>query len=305
MTTAPAGTSPRGLFGNAYLLLVLTTLVWGGNAVAGRLAVGEISPMAMTAFRWLGVVMLLAIFARRQVRRDWPKLRPRLAYLAVLGSVGFTGFNALFYVAAHFTGAINIGIIQGSIPVFVLLGAYAVFRTPVTGVQGLGVATTMLGVALIAIQGDPARLTALSFNEGDLLMVAACILYAGYTVALRHRPAVSGLSMFAVMATAAALSSLPLVLVELLTGAFLWPTPTGWALLLFVAIFPSFLSQLFFLRAVELVGPGRAGVFVNLVPVFAAALGVLILGERFALYHALALAFVLGGIWLAERRRAT
>ena len=302
-TGSPTGGPIGWLFGNAYLLLVLTTLSWGGNAVAGRLAVGEVSPMALTALRWTGVVLLIALFARHRLIAEWPVLRRHLPYLGALGALGFTGFNALFYIAAHSTVAINIGIIQGSIPVFVLLGAYAAYRTPVTGLQFVGVAATMLGVAIIAAQGDIARLADLAFNKGDLLMVMACLLYAGYTVALRKRPAVSGLAMFSVMAVAALLTSLPLVAAEAALGRFQWPTPTGWAVLGFVAIFPSFLAQIFFLRSVELVGPGRAGVFVNLVPIFSALLAVLILGERFQLYHALALVFVLGGIALAERLR--
>lgn len=299
----PADVKGGWLFGNAYLLLVLTTLSWAGNAVAGRLAVGEVSPMALTMLRWVGVVVLVLIFARHRLIAEWPVLRRHLPYLFALGALGFTGFNALFYIAAHSTVAINIGIIQGSIPVFVLLGAYAAYRTPVTGLQFVGVAATMLGVAIIAAQGDIARLADLAFNNGDLLMVLACLLYAGYTVALRKRPAVSGLAMFSVMAVAALLTSLPLVAVEAALGRFQWPSLTGWAVLSFIALFPSFLAQIFFLRSVELVGPGRAGVFVNLVPIFSALLAVLILGERFQLYHALALVFVLGGIAVAERLR--
>lgn len=302
-TTGSADGPVGWLFGNAYLLLVLTTLFWGGNAVAGRLAVGEVSPMALTMLRWVGVVLLIALFARHRLIAEWPVLRRHLPFLFAMGALGFTGFNALFYIAAHFTVAVNIGIIQGSIPVFVLLGAYAAYRTPVTGLQFAGVAVTMLGVAIIAAQGDIARLAELAFNNGDLLMVMACLLYAGYTVALRKRPAVSGLAMFSVMAVAALLTSLPLVGIEAAMGRFQWPSLTGWAVLSFIALFPSFLAQIFFLRSVELVGPGRAGVFVNLVPIFSALLAVLILGERFQLYHALALAFVLGGIALAERLR--
>jgi drug/metabolite transporter (DMT)-like permease len=83
-------------------------------------------------------------------------------------------------------------------------------------------------------------------------------------------------------------------------GDFQWPTPKGWLITLYIAVFPSFLSQLFFMRGVDLIGPGRAGIFVNLVPVFSAILAVLILGEAFQAYHALALALVLGGIVLAE-----
>jgi drug/metabolite transporter (DMT)-like permease len=291
------------LFGNAYLLLTLTMLSWGGNAVAGRMAVGEVSPMALTMLRWAGVAVLLALFARRPVRTEWPVLRRHLPFLFALGLIGFTIFNALFYVAAHSTAAINIGIIQGSIPVFVLLGAYAAYRTPVTGLQTAGVAVTMIGVVLVAAQGDVARLAELAFNKGDLLMVLACLLYAGYTVALRKRPAVSGLAMFSVMAACALLTTVPLVAAEAVLGTLVWPTPKGWAILGFVSLFPSFLAQIFFLRSVELVGPGRAGLFVNLVPIFSALLAVLILGERFQLYHALALVLVLVGIALAERLR--
>src|SRR3546814_9809141 len=58
--------------GNAYALLVFTMLCWGGNAVAGRIAVGEISPMLLTTGRWAGVAVLIAVFARRRVVAEWP-----------------------------------------------------------------------------------------------------------------------------------------------------------------------------------------------------------------------------------------
>lgn len=304
MSTWTSRAAAGGLLGNAYVLLILTTLSWGGNAVAGRLAVGEISPMLLTTMRWIGVAVLILLFARRKVVEDWPAMRPRLWFLAALGALGFTGFNALFYLAAQSTVAINIGIIQGAIPVFVMIGAYIVYRTPVRIVQVAGVATTMVGVALVASRGDLSKLTALAFADGDLLMILACALYAGYTVALRRRPAVSGLAMFSVLAVAALITSLPLPLIEAASGTLVWPSAVGWGVLAYVVIFPSFVAQICFLRAVDLVGPGRAGLFVNLVPIFAAGLGVVLLGERFELFHALALVFVLGGIWLAERRRA-
>lgn len=304
MNASTSGTAAGGLSGNAFVLLIITTLSWGGNAIAGRIAVGEISPLLLTTMRWVGVTILIALFARRAVAEAWPVLRSRLGFLGVLGALGFTAFNALFYLAAQSTVAINIGIIQGAIPVFVMIGAYLVFRTPVTVVQVAGVAVTMVGVALVASHGDLSMLATLAFADGDLLMILACALYAGYTVALRRRPAVSGLAMFSVLAIAALVSSLPLPVIEAVSGTLQWPSAVGWAVLAYVVVFPSFVAQLCFLRAVDLIGPARAGLFVNLVPIFAAGLGVLLLGEQFQLHHALALGFVLGGIWLAERRRA-
>lgn len=291
------------LFGNAYLLLILTTLAWGGNAVASRFAVGEVSPMALTAIRWLAVVVLLLLLARREVLSAWPLLRPRLGVLALLGAVGFTGFNALFYVSAQYTTAINIGILQGAIPIFVLVGAYLVDRTPVTPLQALGVLMTILGVVAVTSGGTLERLMALRLNLGDLLMVLACALYAGYTLGLRRRPAVSALASFAALATGALVAALPLALAEAAAGYLQWPTRQGWLVILYVVVFPSFVSQLTFMQGVKLIGAARAGVFVNLVPIFAAILSVLLLGEAFALHHAIAMVLVLGGIWIAEHAK--
>lgn len=218
-----------------------------------------------------------------------------------MGALGFTAFNALFYIAAYSTSAINIGIIQGSIPVFVLLGAFLVLRLPASGLQVAGIVVTTVGVIMVATKGELDRLLGLAFNLGDLLMVVACMFYAGYTLGLRKRPAVSGLGFFAVLAFAACLSTLPLVAIEIAMGEARWPSPMGMAIIGYVAIFPSFLAQISFIRGVQLIGPGRAGIFVNLVPVFAAFLAVVTLGEPFELFHLLALALVLGGIALAER----
>lgn len=307
--TSPAGATAMlrkpvdWLFGRAYLLLALTTLFWGGNAIASRLAVGEISPMALTCLRWTIVIVIALAIARRDLAREWPVLRARWGLILSMGALGFTGFNALFYLGAHYTTAVNLTIIQGAIPVIVLLGALLVFGTRITGLQIAGSIVTLAGVGVIAAQGDLATLVDLTFNPGDLMMLVACLFYAGYTIALRSRPKVSGFAFFAALAAVAFLTSAPLLAIEIANGAVIWPTFKGWLILLYVALFPSLLSQIFFMRSVELIGPGRAGLFVNLVPIFGAVMAVGVLGEPFHLYHAAALALVLGGIWLAERRR--
>ncbi len=300
-TQAPAAVAS----GRAYLLLTLTALCWGANAIFGRLAVGQISPMALVTLRWLGALGLLAVFAHAQVRRDWPVIRQRLMFVSAMGALGFTAFNALYYVAAHSTTAVNIGILQGALPVFVLAGALAIDRTPVAGAQVAGVLVTLLGVAIVACGGDFARLATFTLNFGDLLMIAACGLYAGYMLGLRRRPPASALGLFTVMAGAAFLASLPLALIEAALGRFQWPTPFGWVILALVTLFPSFLAQIFFIQGVALIGPSRAGVFVNLVPVFASILALLVLKEPFEPFHGVALCLVLGGIWLSERGKPT
>jgi len=283
------------------LLLGLAALFWAGNTIAARLAIDEISPLTLTALRWAMVAAVLWPVYGREIRRHWPQIRPRLALIVLLALLGMTGFNALYYVAAHDTSAINIAILQGSMPIFVLAGAYLAHGSRAGLLQQLGVLITALGVAVVATHGAPQSILEVEFNQGDLVMLAACVLYALYTVALRDRPNMPGVPFFALLALIAAITSLPLVIFEVMGGSFRLPTAQGLAVTVWIAIFPSFLSQIFYLRGVDLIGPGRAGVFVNLVPVFAAVLAVGLISEPFAPYHAAALILVLGGIWLAQR----
>jgi len=284
----------------AYLLLVATTLCWGLNAIFSKLAVDQITPMQLVTFRWFGVVILLSLFARHKLQRDWPLLRQHLPFLCLMGGCGFTVFNALFYVAGHHTSAINIGILQGSIPIFVLLGSWLVMRHRISRLQGIGVGLTLIGVIIVASGGKPGELLDFAVNRGDLFMLVACFFYAAYSLGLSRRPAVSALSMFAVMATVAWLVSIPLVAIETWLLDWHWPSTNGWIIAGLVTLLPSLVAQTFFIQGVGLIGPGRAGVFVNLVPVFASIMAILFLGETFEQHHALALLLVLGGIGLSE-----
>ena len=292
----------RAAWNNPWLLLALTALIWAGHSLVGRLAVGQIAPMTLTLLRWIFALGPILFTARRNIREDFAAMRPRWLFVGAMGALGYTAFNAIFYFAAHHTSALNISIIQGAVPALVLIGASVVFGERASALQMLGAVLTMAGVVVIASQGDPRQLASIGLNLGDLLMLVASVLYAGYTVGLRARPAVSGLGFLAAMAIAAMLTSIPLFVIEVAHGDFIWPTAKGYMLLIYAALGPAFIAQLFDLRGVQLIGPGRAGVFVNLVPVFGAIMAVALLGEPFAGFQVLALALVVGGIVVAQRK---
>jgi drug/metabolite transporter (DMT)-like permease len=299
-TSSVLGSCFHWVNSQAYVLLVFTMLTWGANAVAARLAVGEIPPMLLTCLRWSVCCAALALTSRAQIATHWRSLLPRWRSILLMGALGFTGFNALFYAAAHHTTAINIAIIQGTIPVLVLIGSLLLYRTRITGLQVVGAVLTMGGIAVVASQGELARLAALEFNIGDVWIVIACVLYAGFALGLRQRPAVPAIVFFAALAAVAAVVSLPFVAVEIAMGQSYLPSAKGWLLVLFIGLLPSFISQLTFMQGVALIGPARAGMFMNLVPIFGPLLAVLVLGEPLSAYHAVALALVLGGIYIAE-----
>ncbi|MFN3891582.1 MAG: DMT family transporter [Beijerinckiaceae bacterium] len=290
---ARAGSSP-------WLLLLLTTQFWGGNVPAARLAVGEVSPMVIVAGRWAIACALLYFLLPRNVRADWPILLPHWRWIAFMGAT-LTLSNALIFLAAVHTSGLNLAILQGVTPVLVILGAWIAWRTPIGIVRWTGLAVSLSGVILVATQGHPLALAGTAFNIGDILQFASSSIYAVYALALRNKPRGSAWALFALISVVSFATSLPLLAIEYASGATIWPTAQGFLVLLYIAIFTSLLGQIFFMRAVELVGPGRAANFHNLTPVFGAILSVLILGERLNFYHAAALALVLGGVWLCEK----
>lgn len=285
---------------NAYILLLATMLFWAGNAVAGKLAVGHVSPMLLSALRWALVIPLLAVLGRRHLARDWPLLRERLWLLLFLGFLGFTVFSVAMYGALIYTTATNVSIEQGGMPVFVFAASFLLFGTRPRPAQLVGFALSFAGVVVTAVHGDFERLSRLDVNFGDALMMLAIVAYGIYTAAIRARPPVHWISLMTVLCLGAALGAIPFVVAEAMAGATILPDATGLAIIVYVVIFPSLAGQALYIRAVELIGANRAGLFVNLVPIFGTLLSILILGEDFQAYHALAMVLVISGIWLAE-----
>jgi len=291
-----------GTLTNPYVMLVVTTVIWAGNSIAGKLVVGHASPMVVTMLRWTIVCVVLSATVRQELSRDWPALRPHALRLAITGALGYTAFNALFYAAAYTTTAINISIIQGAMPSLVFLLAFALFRDVIRPVQALGLGLTLVGIAVVASQGDLAVLRALAFTRGDIFMLIATSFYAIYTVMLRKRPQAGAMSLFTVMAIAAFVTSVPLVGWEAWTGTLQWPTPTGWLIILYIGLLPSLVGQVLYIHAVAKIGPSRAGLFMNLVPVLGACMGAGI-GEDFGWPQVIGLVLVVGGILWAETSR--
>jgi drug/metabolite transporter (DMT)-like permease len=284
----------------AYVFLLATMLFWAGNAVAGKLAVGHVSPMLLSALRWALVIPVLALLGRRHLARDWPLLRRHLRLLLFLGFLGFTVFSVAMYVALTYTTATNVSIEQGGMPVFVFAASFLLFGTRTSAAQMAGFVLSFAGVTVTALHGDLGRLSGLDVNFGDALMMLAILAYGVYTAAIKARPPVHWMSLMTVLCLGAAAGAVPFVAAEAAAGRMNLPDATGLAIIVYVVAFPSLFGQALYIRAVELIGANRAGLFINFLPLWGALLSVLILGEAFEPYHALALLLVLGGVLLAE-----
>lgn len=286
-----------------YFLLTITMLFWSANTVFALLSVGEASPMVIVFSRWLGVSLLVLLFARKQIRQDWAVFLDNKAYFLRMAVLGFAFFNGLYYVASHTTSATNLGILQGAIPIFVLIGSVLFYQGKLGILQIIGVIIALLGVVLVSVQGSFDVLMELAFAKGDLLMLLAGLFYAAYSLGLKDRPKIHSLSFFSYLAFLAFLSSIPLLGIEIALEQSLYPSKKGWIIIGLITLLPSFLSQILYIISVQNIGPARAAVFANLIPIFSTIMAAVVLKEHIQWFHYIALFMVLGGIGLSELKK--
>ncbi|MFK7892643.1 MAG: DMT family transporter [Granulosicoccus sp.] len=299
-------TSPQaGLFnrftGNSYFLLILAPLLWGGNAVAGRMATEDWQPFTLTSLRWFLAALILIPFSLQHLKRDWPVIRQHTLVLFCLGAFGMAAFNLAMYLALNYTTAINVSIEQAAMPAMIMLANFFLLAQRVRWMQIGGLFLTLIGVLVTATAGDVGTFFSEGLNRGDAIMMLGCVFYAAYTFGLRWRPDIHWFSFIWMISISAFIMTIPFAAYELSLQPFTMPPLSGWMVLAYVVVFPTIVSQLAWAKGVELLGSNRAGLFVNLVPIFGSILAVVILGEAFRWYHLLGLTLVLLGIGLSER----
>jgi drug/metabolite transporter (DMT)-like permease len=287
-----------------WFVLVVPPLLWGSNAVVGKLAAGVIPPITLNVLRWAVALAVLAPFVLRGCAAHRATIRAHWRTLAVTGFWGITCYNALQYLALTTSSPINTSLIGASAPIFVLLVGRVFFGEPFGGLSVLGACVSVLGVAWVMLHGSLGGVQAMHFARGDLYMLAATFCWTVYTWRLRgHAIGLPATVQMAVLIAAGLLWCLPLMAAEWAWGHY---APVVWdgralAIVAYVGVFPSLVAYFCWQWAVMRTGAQLPVFCMNLLPVFAGILSLLVLGEAPHAYHLVGLALILGGIWLAQR----
>lgn len=283
-----------------YILLVLSSLIWSGNFVVGRGLRGAVPPITLAFWRWVVALAILLPLSWPILRRQWPLLRRNWRLLALNGLLGVACFNTLLYIALQSTTATNALLIDSTIPVFIALLSWIFGEGVMTRRQVLGVLVSLAGVITIICRADVRSLVSFQVNRGDLWVLLAVVCWALYTVLLRRLPdGAHPLAVLTVMVMVGLLGLAPFYFWELGQGGRVLLTAPVVGGLAYVGLFASVLAFIMWNRAVQQVGPNRAGLFVHLMPLFGTILSVLFLGESFHLFHLSGMALIFSGIYLA------
>jgi drug/metabolite transporter (DMT)-like permease len=285
--------------------LLTATILWAGNAIAGRALVGSVSPITLTAVRWGAAALILLPFGWRIFKPGSPLWKNKVRFL-ILGLFGVGSYNVLLYSALQTSSAINVTLIGASMPIWMLLIGAVFYQVKPRVLQMIGAVVSLIGVSVVLTRGDLSTLLSMQMVIGDLLIMLATFLWASYSWML-SRPGSSSEHEW----PWAGFLTAQIVIGLMWTGIFegfeiasghayldlnLW---TG-SLILFIAIGPSLIAYRCWGQGVNRAGPTVAAFFANFIPLFTALFSAAILGEPPGLFHAVAFALIVAGIWVSS-----
>ena len=279
-----------------YLFPVLANLFWSGNYVVGHLVAGHISPLQLTSIRWavaapllVGLAILIERPVWRAALREW-----RMHLLqACLGLIAFCLFS---YEALRHTTALNAALVGATNPALIAVVAALLIRQRMRPASSIGLAISLLGVLLVLTDGRLLQVVTTDYNIGGLFMLGAVAVWTAYTILgrmLKTPPVASA----AIQATMAAVILAP---ISLTVGGPITLDTAGWWGVAYICVFPSVLSLMLWNISVKKIGADRAGVYLNLMPVFTALIA-LAMGAPITVVQLIGGALVIAGVWLTSR----
>lgn len=283
-----------------FVCAIAATILWSGNFIVARGLSEVIAPLSLAFWRWVVAILVLSPFAIKPLlaRKAW--MKKHLGYLSIVSLLGVTLFNSLIYLAGQTSSAINLSLIAITFPIFILILSRIFLSEVISWNKLFGIVLVAAGILLLISKGDVLVFSQLSFAQGDIWMLIASLIFAIYSMLLKHKPA--GISVPAFQLASFILGwifLLPFYLLELF-----WLPPQALdssmvASILYIGIFASLVAFILWNKAIAIIGAVNAGMVYYSLPIFSGILAIVILDESVTTLHLYSTLLVLMGIILA------
>jgi drug/metabolite transporter (DMT)-like permease len=288
----------------AYILLVLAVFFWAGNFIVGKFAtLFGIPPLTLNVFRWIVVWLILMPFTYREIQNNLPNIRKNWLVISFMGVITISTFNSVVYFALNYTQVINAVLVLAAIPAatIVLSSLMNIEKTNIF--QLIGLFLSIVGIGSIISNGDFQKIISLNFNKGDLWMLVCVITWALYSTLLKkNKFEFSQFTLIQLMVSVGILFLIPQFFYEKSIGLEVNFNKAFFLILSYIVIFPAIAAYYCWQKGVEIIGPNRASMFIQLMPLFSAVMAIIIFNEKFELYHFVGTSFIVLGIYLSNRR---
>ncbi len=288
----------------AYLFLILAALFWSGNFIVGKFAtLFQIPPLTLNVFRWIAVWFILIPFTYKEIYNNLPYIKKNWLVISFMGVITISTFNSVVYFALNYTQVINAVLMLAAIPAatIVLSSLMKIEKTNIFQIVGL--ILSIIGIGSIISNGDIQKIISLSFNKGDLWMLVCVITWSLYSTLLKkHKFKFSQFTLIQLMVSVGILFLIPQFFYEKSIGLELNLNKAFFLILFYVVMFPAIAAYYCWQKGIEIIGPNRSTMFIQLMPLFSAIMAIIIFNEKFELYHFAGASFILTGIYLSNRK---
>ena len=288
----------------AYLLLTLSVLFWAGNFIVGKFAtLFEIPPLTLNVFRWLSVWLILMPFTYKEIYNNFSYIKKNWLVISFMGLITISTFNSVVYFALNHTQVINAVLVLAAIPAATIVFSLFMNIEKTNIFQLLGLFFSIIGIGSIISNGDFQKIISLNFNKGDVWMLVCVITWSLYSTLLKkNKFKFSQFTLIQLMVSAGLIFLIPQLFYEKSIGLEVNFNKAFFFILFYVVIFPAIAAYYCWQKGVEIIGPNRASMFIQLMPLFSAIMAIIIFKENFELYHFVGATFIVSGIYLSNKK---
>ena len=289
----------------AYLLLTLSVLFWAGNFIVGKFAtLFQIPPLTLNVLRWLSVWIILMPFTYKEIYNNLPYIKKNWFVISFMGLITISTFNSVVYFALNHTQVINAVLVLAAIPAATIIFSSFMNIEKTNIFQLLGLFLSILGIGAIISNGDVQKIVSLNFNKGDVWMLVCVITWALYSTLLKkNKFSFSQFTLIQLMVTAGLIFLIPQLFYEKSIGLEINFNKVFFIILFYVVAFPAIAAYYCWQKGVQIIGPNRASMFIQLMPLFSAVMAIIIFKEKFELYHFVGATFIVSGIYLSNKKK--
>ena len=287
----------------AYTLLVFATFCWSGNFIVGKFAyLNEVPPLTLNFFRWISVWIILIPFTYKEIYYNWNYIKKNLLVISFMGLMTISTFNSVVYFALNYTQVINVALVLAAIPAVTIIFSSFMKVDKTNIFQLIGLFLSVIGISAIISNADINKILSLNFNKGDLWMLVCVMCWSLYSTLLKkYSFKFSQFTLIQLMVSVGIIFLIPQFFYEKSIGLETNFNTSFFIILFYVVMFPALTAYYCWQKGIEIVGPNRATMFIQLMPLLSAVLAILIFQEKFEPYHFIGASFILSGIYLSNK----
>ncbi|MFZ0610635.1 MAG: DMT family transporter [Desulfobacterales bacterium] len=288
-----------------YGKLLLTAFFWGGTFIAGRALSGHVAPFSAAFLRFAVASVFLLLFLLRAEGRIPALRKAQAAPILVLGMTGVFAYNYFFFKGLQLIEAGRAAVIIANNPIGIALFAALLFKERLSRVQVAGILLSVAGAVFVISRGQPAQLLSGGFGLGELL-IFGCVL-SWVTFSLVGRSVLETLSPLAAIFYASLVGTAALFLPacgEGLLSSIGRYRAIDWLAIFYLGFFGTVAGFVWYYDGIKKIGPTKAGLFINFVPVSAVVLAFFVLSEPITPSLLVGTLLVVSGVFLTNRRAA-